>query len=190
MKGHSRRPSGPVMRARWVRWTATVELFANRRSARHRVRLESYATLHRELIAACRSSAASADEENRAYFEGLERLVTPWLSPKTLARADGEIIASLLARCREVEREIGGRRGSPSLARIARISLLVVGFVGCFVLLTWVAVDWDTLVGRVRDWSDVIRLGAMRLSDSQKLGIAAVVVVLISVRLLSRTSRS
>ena len=90
----------------WRHWTAIVELFALRRSRRH-VDWQVYHDLHHRLIEACRLRAAAADGTVRAFYRHLEDLALPWLTPKTLAQVDQEILFSLLLCCRRAEQELG-----------------------------------------------------------------------------------
>jgi hypothetical protein len=86
-----------------------VALFALKRPARRRVNPRVYASLRANLIAACQSLAA-ADDGNGGYYARLERMVRPWINLRALDRTDGEILFMLLEQCREVERELKGRR--------------------------------------------------------------------------------
>lgn len=180
-----------ALRASWHRWTAIVALFARRRLARRRVDPRAYKTLHQGLLAACRSLAGSAGEESRAYYEGLEVLAHPWLSPKTLARADPEILDSLLARCRQVEAELGGRRRpSAALGGALKALLLASALVG-LILLPWAAgVEMAPALDQARGWSDVLWFAVRRSSDMQKLALVTVLVILASVYGVSRTAQS
>jgi len=90
----------------WRHWTAIVELFALRRSRRH-VDWQVYHDLHHRLIEACRLRASEADGAVRAFYRHLEDLALPWLTPKTLAQVDQEILFSLLLCCRRAEQELG-----------------------------------------------------------------------------------
>jgi serine/threonine protein kinase len=89
----------------WRQWTAIVELFALRRSRRH-VDWQAYHDLHQGLIEAARARAAEAEGTLRAFFRHLEDLALPWLTPKTLAQVDQEILFSLLLCCRRAEQEL------------------------------------------------------------------------------------
>jgi hypothetical protein len=191
MNGRSPGPVRDVFRTRWSRWAAIVEAFALRRPARNRVDPIAYGALYKELIAACRTLADSADAEERAYLEDLEVLFSPWLTPRTLARADREILEGLLARCRQVERELGGRGVRfPGLARILKVSLPAIGLAGGLVLLRDSSVDPIAVVGLARNGSDVIWIAARRSTDLQRLGVVAAVVVVASIRVVSRAARS
>ncbi len=180
-----------ALRASWHRWTAIIELFARRRLARRRVDPREYRRLHQELLAACRSLADSAGEESRAYYEGLEGLARPWLSPKILAHADPEILDSLLARCRQVEAELGVRRQSSAILGGAIKALLPVSaLVGSLVLLWAAGVDMAPALDQARGWSDVIWFSVRRSSDMQKLALVTALVILASVYGVSRTAQS
>jgi len=178
------------LRARWGRWTAIVEAFAHRRPSRRWVDPVDYGALRRDLMADCRAAAEAADPGGPAGLEDLESLVRPWLCPETLARADREILEGLLARCREIERQLGGRGLGLTLrvaaARLAPPSVVVAGacVLGALTLATGPTPGW------VRDWSDLIWFTVRRSSDLQRLAVVAVVVVYVSIRVVSRTARS
>ena len=98
-----------ALRQDWRRWTEFIELVARRRSDLARVDPQEYHALHSRITAACRERAGSEDDAGRKFYEELEAQVRPWLSPRVLANADGEILSHLLARCRRIELELGGR---------------------------------------------------------------------------------
>jgi serine/threonine protein kinase len=132
----------------WTDWTAIVELFALRRSRRH-VDWQAYHELHSGLIVACRAQAAEAEVAKRPFYRHLEDLALPWLTPKTLAQVDQEILFSLLLCCRRAEQELDVRTGArePPVfdARSSILSALVWGtsaflalsIVAWIVSLTW-----------------------------------------------------
>src|SRR5438045_3553669 len=97
------------LRARWRRWAAIVELFARRRRRCRQVDPRAYETIHRELIASCRSLAATDNGPGRVVYRSLEDLARPWLTLSTLAKADREILLDLLIRCRMAERGMRAR---------------------------------------------------------------------------------
>ena len=103
-----------------------------RRSRRH-VDWEDYDALHKELVAACRAWSEGADGTDRRLYQKLGNLILPWLTPKTLAQADREILFSLLICCRQADQELDGMaHGSPPASRApspgswGRIALLLV----------------------------------------------------------------
>src|SRR5689334_13884777 len=94
------------LRALWHQWTRIVGLFAKRRRARRGVDSRTYAAIHAELTEACRSLADLADQEDKAYFLGLEQFAAPWVSIQSLRATDREILEGLFRRCLEIEREL------------------------------------------------------------------------------------
>ena len=182
------RPARDVLRADWSRWTTIVEAFAHRRPSRRWVDPVAYGTLHRRLLAQCRAEADGPGAS--AGSEELESLVRPWLSPKTLAQADREILGGLLVRCRAVERRLGGRRrGFTFRVPSARLLLPATVGAGSCVLGALVfgpgpAMDW------VRGWSNALWFTVRRSSDVQRLAAVALVVVCVSIRVVSRIARS
>ncbi len=191
MRRQSRGTGSEALTASWRRWTAIVELFSRRRRARRRVDPRAYRALHQGLLAACRSLADSAGEESRAYYEGLEGLARPWLSPKILAHADAEILDSLLARCRQVEAELGVRRRSSVVLGGAIKALLPVSALAGSILLLWATgVEMAPALDQARGWSDVIWFTVRRTSDVPKLALVTALVILASVYGVSRTAQS
>jgi hypothetical protein len=134
----------------WSDWTAIVELFALRRCRRH-VDWQAYHELHTALIEACRARITQAEPARRAFYRHLEDLALPWLTPKTLAQVDQEILFSLLLCCRRAEQELdvgGEARERPALDARATIlgalvwgtsSFLALSIVAWLVSLTWSA---------------------------------------------------
>jgi hypothetical protein len=169
-----------------------VASFADRSPRRHRVDPVAYGALRRDVIAACRAMAeASHDEGRRAYYEGLEGLVVPWLAPKSLEKADGEILGSLLERCRRAERELGGRGPRTfALVPILGAALGAMAAAGGLALLPAAGVDPVPMVGQVRDWSDSAWLAVKYSTDTQRIAAAAVGVMAVSVRFILRTAHT
>jgi hypothetical protein len=179
------------LQSRWREWTAIVELFAKKSPARKRVGAREYAELHSQVIAACRLLAHEApDDAARAYFTELEHIAEPWLSPRALSLAGGEILKSLLARCRAVEHELGVRRmlAPPPAARLLGVSLFTLLVVlGC--ALAWAAGPAQALK-QARGWADDAWLIVRRASDLQKLAALVFVVIPVSIYAIARTARN
>jgi hypothetical protein len=64
------------------------------------------------LVETCRVRAATNQGPNREFYQRLEDLVLPWLTPMVMERSDRDILFSLLCRSREVERALKDRSGS------------------------------------------------------------------------------
>jgi hypothetical protein len=130
----------------WKQWTAIVELFALRRSRCH-VDWQAYHELHRGLIEAARTRAAEADGAMQAFFRHLEDLALPWLTPKTLAQVDREILFSLLLCCRRAEQELSRTLPAPPEPAVPSAAFntmvwgasvfLALSIVAWFVSLIW-----------------------------------------------------
>src|SRR5262249_23213095 len=101
-------------------------LFALRRSRRH-VDWQAYHELHQGLIEACRTRAAAADAALRPFYRHLEDLALPWLTPKTLAQVDHEVLFTLLLCCRRAEQELSGdlRKSDERHPRSTAFAILV-----------------------------------------------------------------
>ncbi len=170
----------------WCRWTQVVEMFARRRPARRRVDPHAYRDLHRRLVLECRSLAGSPEEPRRDFYQGLEEIAAPWLSLRTLNHSDGEILGSLLARCRAVEQQLGHRRTSPALIRVAQAAVLVAAAAGAFLVLQTSGLDLQPLVSRVKDSTGTAWGLVERSTEAQRIAVVGVVMIFASIRLLSR----
>jgi hypothetical protein len=180
-----------ALRARWRRWTAIVELFANRRRGRGRVDPQAYRALHRELTERCRSLAASADEPARSSYQTLENLVQPWLNPGVFAKADREILDDLLARCRRAERELGERTRGLAARRWCAPALMVSAAVaGLFVCAWGAGRGWPPIPGRVRAWSALIWPVLKRWVGPGRFFLSSIVVSPAAHSIVSRVARS
>jgi len=179
-----------VLRRGWRRWVAIIELFARRRRARHRVDLQGYGALHKELITACRSLAASAEGTARDFYQGLEDLARPWRTPRVLAKADREILVDLLTRCRRAERELGGRAWVAAARRWSMPVLASSATVAAVVLLTWTAGRcWSPVLDRVQSWSDLVWYSVKHSSEIERLFIISLIVAGASAYVVSRAAR-
>jgi hypothetical protein len=115
----------------WRRWLDVVASFANRNPGRMGLDAVEYEALHSALVGACQALAAKADAGGRAWYDGVLQVVRPWLNVGSLAQADQELLADLLARCRIIDEELTGCNWSK---RLRRQRLLVALGAACFLL--------------------------------------------------------
>jgi hypothetical protein len=175
--------------AHWHRWTAVVEFCARRRPARRRLDPREYHALYCELTASCRDLAYSGDEAGRDYYERLEATVRPWLSLRALERADREVLSSLLDRCRQVDRELGGR--SLPIYRVLAMTVLLPSALVALSALAWNARgSLFTVIELMQDWSNVIWFATRRASDVEKLFALGLILISTSIITISCTTRS
>jgi serine/threonine protein kinase len=126
-------PSG--LRKAWHRWTRVVEIFALGLRSRRSPNQRAYESLHQQLLQTIRARAAVAEGPERDLYQELEELVTPWVSLRSLAREDREILGDLLAHCQHVERIL---KGPPaSVTREVWVAMGLIGLAGVFALLFW-----------------------------------------------------
>jgi hypothetical protein len=169
----------------------TVALFARHRAARKWVDPQAYAATHRELIARCKAVAETANEVEAAFYRYMEDLAQPWLDPGTLARADRDIAVDLLMRCREVERQLGGRRFfcSPPLAWTP-VGVTALIFAITLVTSRNARVLLSGPMGYARGWVDDIVFRVTHSTDTERLFSVACILVAVSIYSVSRTARS
>jgi hypothetical protein len=184
-------PEVAALKTFWHRWVDTVELFALRRPARRGVETREFGILHNELIKKCRLLAESTNEVEAAFYRYLEDLVRPWLSPTVLARADREILLDLLLRCRQAERQLGGRSWARSVLHWA-LPALLAGMVIFSLLLGLFIIHrlGFPAVQRLRDFSDDLWFTVTRLTEVERLTFVAVVLLMVSIVALARTAKS
>ncbi len=87
----------------WRRWRAIVASFALRRPSRRFMDQQAFTALRNQLLVTLRARAAEVHGSEREFYLLLEGLITPWVSVRSLAREDREILQYLLARCQQVE---------------------------------------------------------------------------------------
>ena len=97
----------------WDRWAAVVETIVLRPEKRRLVTPRLYERIYKDLIAVCRTKAATASREKRDFYRKLEGLVSPWLTPMVIGQTDRELLLSVLYQFPEIEQEIERRSREP-----------------------------------------------------------------------------
>jgi serine/threonine protein kinase len=120
-------PSEETVCQSWQQWLTLVERCV--RSRRPCVNKGAYQAAHRRLLDICRSHAQTGDGARSAFYGRVETIVEPWLTPQALAAVDRATVLSLLRNCRQIERELGIRRGIWSLRTGAALLAFLVFFV-------------------------------------------------------------
>lgn len=190
MRAERRRTDREVLRDCWGRWTAILSLFAQGRPARRRLDPRAYAALRKELIAVCRSFA-EADGPERNLYVGLEETVKPWLNLRVLDRTDREILTGLLLHCREVERQLNGRKWRPALSLHWGPAMVIVAGGAVICGLVWLLpMACLSVLNTLRDAADTIWLTIKYADNSQKWSAIAVIIVLVSMLIVSRSARA
>jgi hypothetical protein len=190
MSGEPRATELASLRRCWRRWTRIVELATRQRGARYHVDARAYANLHKELIQACRTLKATPDEAKRAFYDGLENLAQPWLTLNVLERSEQEILFDLLLRCRQAERELGGRRGR-YVARLCAVwGLALVAAVAAVVLVYGVANwGWFRNWQATRAWGDSFWTAVKHSSPLERVAVVGLLMLLIGIPLAWRVPR-
>ncbi len=174
---------------RWRRWAAVVE-----RVARHggvRMGPGEYEALHGEVLAGCRALAESGGDEDRSFYHSLEGLAGPWLGPHVLAQADREILADLLTRCRDAERQMNHRVWlAVTDGRAARLILFVLVAVAVALPLATADRLLPTVLERARQAAHLLEHAVLQSSAFERLFAAGVLAVLVAVFVVSRSART
>jgi hypothetical protein len=191
MKHRGESPEVAALKTHWRRWVGVVHLFASRRPGRRRVETQEYRILHKELMERCRALMASTNEVDRAFYHYLEDLAQPWLSLAVLAKADREIVIDLLERCRQAERQLGGRPWAWSVPSWVKPALLagIVIFSLLLVLFTIQRLGFPA-VQRIQDILDDLWIAIRWSSDLERLTFVGVVLLVMSFFAISRTAKS
>src|SRR5439155_1374471 len=97
----------PLLCTRWGQWAALLELHA---AGEERIPITEvrYRELYKELLQMCRSHDPSDPEPELRLRRRMGMMVEPWLTLKTMAKADRPTLASLAERCRELEGRFAG----------------------------------------------------------------------------------
>jgi hypothetical protein len=173
----------------WRRWTGIIELLALGRSPRDAEDPRAYKLLCLRLITACKERAGSGEASERAFSEGLEATVRPWMSRKVLVRADNEILGHLLGRCQRIERELGVRASAWAVLRCAA-PLILAPISSVLLVFVWTFCGhWLPLDGLRPRWY-MLWLSLKKSSELEELSVLGVILILLSIYSLSRTARS
>jgi serine/threonine protein kinase len=127
-------------------WIEIIEHFVlqrSRRSVNHR----NYDRLYRLLVETCRMRAGTTEAATRQFYQRLEDLVVPWMTPRAMECADREILASLLCYCREAEQALRDRtKPLPDLGkneewviswRVAAVGITICAVIGVLLVGGW-----------------------------------------------------
>jgi hypothetical protein len=176
-----------ALRRLWCQWTEVVEQCARRR--RGGLSERQYARLHADLLAACRALAGAAGGNRRALYERLLELARPWLRLRVLEHEDRDILQDLCRRCRQAERELGVRRWRVSPRACAGPALVLAAGAGVFLIVRTADRPLFPLAAWAKGWTVVARWDATRPGAAPGLLLAAVVVTLVAIYLVSRAAR-
>jgi serine/threonine protein kinase len=127
-------------------WIEIIEHFVlqrSRRSVNHR----NYDRLYRMLVQTCQMRAGTTEGATRLFYQRLEDLVVPWMTPRAMECADREILGSLLCYCREAEQALRDRtKPLPDLGkteewviswRVAAVGITMCVVIGLLLVGGW-----------------------------------------------------
>jgi hypothetical protein len=117
-----------------------------------------YDRVYRGLLATCRVLSHTAGDRQRDVYQRVTALVTPWLSLAVLEQSDAEIRKDLLRCCRQLDRQVGGRRWRFAAPRGTRLLLPFLVIATLAFLGVWLA-EWFDLpwLATCRGWILSIR---------------------------------
>ncbi|HVS36034.1 MAG TPA: serine/threonine-protein kinase [Gemmataceae bacterium] len=121
----------------WIEAVASIY----HRQGRGKWNEDEYRRLHEGLLAVCRRGE-SGPAERRLWFRRLRELVQPWVSLDSLERTEPELLGSLLAQCRRMERALGVHRPLHGLGRWLRRAAAAV-------LIIWLLIQGSAAVWRL-----------------------------------------
>ena len=190
MRGQRWRTDRDVLRDCWGRWTAILSLYVRRRPARRRLDPRAYADLRKELIATCRSLAEAGGPE-RPFYASLEETVKPWLDLRVFDRTDREILFRLLAHCRKVEHELNGRKWRPAWSFSGKLVLWIVSGGAVIGGLIWIlSMLGLPVLATLEGAADTIWISFKYADNWQKASVTAVMVVVASMYIVSRSAKA
>ncbi len=169
------------------RWREAVELHT--RGLRSNP--QKYAALHDELLERCQARARESVDEQKTFYENVEKLLRPWLNTEVLTQTQRDILLEILGHCRKAERELGGR-ACPELSRRWRRPVLraLAGATGLGVL-GWAALRWSLPLQTLFKSSRFqINTALDHLSVSERWLLGGVIAIVVAMILLSRPAKS
>jgi len=153
--------SHSLFRARWVKWSEIVHLFATRSQKRHELDPDAYQALHATLCRMVRedqseTESSAANPKGSPEPSPLWKLLAPWGTLHALQHADPVHVQHLDDQCGEVLRLLGGSRESRCvwyLKRCLSVGLVLAGLLGLYAVMAERRVASWSSIGRVsRDW--------------------------------------
>jgi serine/threonine protein kinase len=184
-----------ILRRHWRRWTALIETIVNGRGPA-RVNGDTYRTVYTSLVNTCRSAAEAAPTpQRRAYFQELLSIVQPWLNLQTFAHTEAQMLHSLLVRCKRAELELNDGNVPWTLRQVIGMVLLMLSPVGLALWYWNSARFWLPALMRSFDWGSPkpsLRSvwSYVEAHPSLLMGVAFPLVIVFSIYLLARTSRT
>ena len=180
----------------WRRWTAIVEALARRRRESHRLLAQEYSDVHTGLLKACRSQVGISDETMRPFFQRLEVLVKPWVSPDAITSANRAILADLLKRTKAADAVLTGRNDClhpqkrlPS----SSVGIAVLVALTIFLVLSVTGLpDTETansVLSNARGTFKNTWFAVRRLEFILKFSVIAILVVAVAMRLVVNSTR-
>jgi hypothetical protein len=170
----------------WQRWTRLLAALVGRR----RIGLideTSFAELYSSLTQACHDAAEASVGQERAFYESLESLVSPWVTLSILTRTEPAVVRELLKRCRAAEDRMTGRRPHSLFTRAVLIGGLAAGILATLA----VGLDWGLRSFSGDLWRAVLAAvdGWDRMPSLQRCLILGVGILFLAVPLLARSAR-
>jgi hypothetical protein len=175
----------------WRRWLAVVELSAQGSGAHPPMDAEEYGVLQRQLIETCRALTQVPGDRKPEIYQQLEDLVAPWLTVGVLKQADEEILIDLLLHCRQIDRQLGGRKQRFTLRGGARYLLPFLVIAGGAFVVVWTA---DSLLfpflAWVNGWALWARWDITHAEGTVALFVGGGFVILLTSFLIWRVARN
>jgi hypothetical protein len=171
-------PDLDTLKKNWRRWTAIVDMFARRKRARLHVDAANYSTLHQQVVEACRSLAERVEAPRRVFYQHLEQVAGPWLNLRILEHGEKEILFDLMERCRQAEKELGGRGRAAAIRRALPGVLLFAAVAGLVLLAALASGWWTPVLAKIREWFGEVWFAVQHASLLQRAVAASVIVTL------------
>jgi hypothetical protein len=174
----------------WQQWTSVVEIYASGSRRRGFVNDADYCELHTRLLQVCRSLAEQANPDQRSFYESLQELAKPWLTPRILGRTSDRFLADLLASCLRAEKQLTGtERPRRSGRRLVPVLLILAAGAG----LGLIALGLNRLGGSPSDWlrqgPNAIWRAVLGATLAQRIVFGGIVLAAAAIGVLARSRR-
>jgi hypothetical protein len=176
-----------TLRHSWQQWTRLVEVYAVKGRFRRPVGLSEYRRVHSQLLLCCRTVIEISEVGQKPFYESLEELAKPWMSPRILARTEPHFLADLADLCHQAERQLTGRARSSYQGLLFLLGVFGAIGVGFFALSCYP--DGIILLDSLRSYPIMLYRAALATTFGQRLALGSIFLTITLMVLVSRVRR-
>jgi hypothetical protein len=177
-----------TLRRSWQRWTRLVEGFTAKSRLRRSIDIGEYRRVHTRLLLSCRAVIELSEDGQRSFYESLEELAKPWMSPRILARTESQFLADLADLCHQAEKQLTGRVGG-SGRRLLLGTLGVIGALGAGYFGVSRSAGGIQTLDSLRTYPIMLYRAAIATTYGQRLALGGIILTIALMFIASRVRR-